>query len=94
MPKKGTLASRRQLIAYLRDEAMAEKLISVLAKRHEPPRCGYTRVLEAGFRYGDGSNGRAQGSWARMLNFKGKGWRPHKLKETVATKPARGNKLW
>lgn len=51
--KKGTLAARRQLIAFLRDEGMAEKLIAVLAKRYEARHGGYTRVLKAGFRYGD-----------------------------------------
>ena len=51
--KKGTLAARRQLIAFLRDESMAEKLIAVLAKRYEARHGGYTRVLKAGFRYGD-----------------------------------------
>lgn len=51
--KKGTLAARRQLIAFLRDESMAEKLIAVLAKRYEARKGGYTRVLKAGFRYGD-----------------------------------------
>ncbi len=51
--KKGTLAARRQLIAFLRDEGMAEKLMSVLAKRYESRHGGCTRVLKAGFRYGD-----------------------------------------
>ncbi len=51
--KKGTLAARRQLIGILRDEAMVEKVISVLAKRYEKRPGGYTRVLKAGFRYGD-----------------------------------------
>ncbi len=51
--KKGTLAARRQLIAFLRDESMAEKLIAVLAKRYEARHGGYTSVLKAGFRYGD-----------------------------------------
>jgi large subunit ribosomal protein L17 len=39
--------------AFLRDESMAEKLIAVLAKRYEARKGGYTRVLKAGFRYGD-----------------------------------------
>lgn len=51
--KKGTLAARRQLIGILRDEAMVEKIIAVLAKRYEKRSGGYTRVLKAGFRYGD-----------------------------------------
>ena len=51
--KKGTLAARRQLIGILRDEAMVEKIMAVLAKRYEKRPGGYTRVLKAGFRYGD-----------------------------------------
>lgn len=51
--KKGTLPARRQLISILQDAAMAEKLISVLAKRYEGRPGGYTRVLKAGFRHGD-----------------------------------------
>ncbi len=51
--KKGTLAARRQLIGILRDETMVEKVMSVLAKRYEKRPGGYTRVLKAGFRYGD-----------------------------------------
>jgi large subunit ribosomal protein L17 len=51
--KKGTLAARRQLVGFLREEAMAEKLIAVLAKRYESRKGGYTRVMKAGFRYGD-----------------------------------------
>ena len=51
--KKGTLAARRQAFAQLRDEAMVAKLFDVLAKRYEGRAGGYTRVLKAGFRYGD-----------------------------------------
>jgi large subunit ribosomal protein L17 len=51
--KKGDLASRRLLIARLRDEKMADKLIKVLADRYKSRKGGYTRVLKAGFRYGD-----------------------------------------
>ncbi len=51
--KKGTLAARRNLISILQDEAMAAKLIDVLAKRYEGRSGGYTRVLKGGFRHGD-----------------------------------------
>lgn len=51
--KKGDLAARRQLISELRDEAMAKKVFDVLAVRYEERAGGYTRVLKAGFRYGD-----------------------------------------
>jgi len=51
--KKGGLANRRAAIALLRDEAMVAKIFSVLAPRYESRPGGYTRVLKAGFRYGD-----------------------------------------
>ena len=51
--KKGGLANRRAAIAMLRDEEMVRKLFSVLAERYAGRPGGYTRVLKAGFRYGD-----------------------------------------
>lgn len=51
--KRGDLHARRQLITALKDAALAEKVIAVLAKRYEARKGGYTRVLKAGFRYGD-----------------------------------------
>lgn len=49
----GTLHARRQLLAFLREEKMVEKLMTVLVKRYEKRNGGYVRVLKAGFRYGD-----------------------------------------
>lgn len=51
--KRGDLAARRQLIARLRDEKMADKMIAVLGERYKERQGGYIRVLKAGFRYGD-----------------------------------------
>ena len=51
--KKGGLANRRLLIAQLRNEALVEKLMTVLATRYKTRAGGYTRVLKAGFRHGD-----------------------------------------
>jgi len=51
--KKGGLANRRAAIAMLRDEDMVRKLFSVIAERYAGRPGGYTRVLKAGFRYGD-----------------------------------------
>ena len=51
--KRGDLHARRQAFAKLRDEAMVAKLFDVLASRYEDRQGGYTRVLKAGFRYGD-----------------------------------------
>jgi large subunit ribosomal protein L17 len=51
--KKGGLANRRLALARLRDEAMVAKLFGPLAERYKDRAGGYTRVLKAGFRYGD-----------------------------------------
>lgn len=51
--KKGTLHHRRQAISLLGDAALADKLFSTLADRYKERNGGYTRVLKAGFRYGD-----------------------------------------
>ncbi len=53
LAKKGDLAARRRAVARLRDEAMAKKLFDVLGPRYKDRPGGYTRVLKAGFRYGD-----------------------------------------
>ena len=51
--RKKDLHARRQALSFLRDEAMTEKLLSVLVDRYASRNGGYTRVLKAGFRYGD-----------------------------------------
>lgn len=53
MGKKGDLATRRNAIAILQDETMVSKLFSTIAERYATRQGGYTRVLKAGFRYGD-----------------------------------------
>ena len=51
--KRGSLHSRRQALSYLQDEKIVRKLFDGLAERYESRAGGYTRVLKAGFRYGD-----------------------------------------
>ena len=51
--KKGGLHHRRHAFAVLRDDAMVTKLFGPLAERYGDRNGGYTRVLKAGFRYGD-----------------------------------------
>jgi large subunit ribosomal protein L17 len=51
--KRGDLHARRQVMADLRDETMLKKLFDVLGPRYQGRPGGYTRVLKAGFRYGD-----------------------------------------
>src|SRR6478752_4580891 len=51
--KRGGLHARRQAIAEIRDVAMVKKLFEVMGPRYQDRNGGYTRVLKAGFRYGD-----------------------------------------
>lgn len=51
--KKGDLNSRRLALAFLRDNEVVSKLFSTLAERYKDRKGGYTRVIKAGFRYGD-----------------------------------------
>ncbi len=51
--KRGGLHARRQALAVLHDRKLAEKLFGPLAERYKDRAGGYTRVLRAGFRYGD-----------------------------------------
>ena len=51
--KRGDLHARRQAIAQIKDVALVKKLFEVLGPRYKERNGGYTRVLKAGFRYGD-----------------------------------------
>ncbi len=53
LAKKGDLAARRLAISRVGDVAMVGKLFEVLGPRYKERQGGYTRVLKAGFRYGD-----------------------------------------
>lgn len=53
LAKKGDLASRRRAIARIRDKDAVRKLFEVMGERYRERPGGYTRVLKAGFRYGD-----------------------------------------
>jgi large subunit ribosomal protein L17 len=51
--KRGDLHARRQAIAQIKDVKLVAKLFDVLGPRYKARNGGYTRVLKAGFRYGD-----------------------------------------
>jgi len=51
--KRGDLHARRVAASRLRDEKMVAKLFETLGPRYQGRPGGYTRVLKAGFRYGD-----------------------------------------
>lgn len=53
--KRGNLHARRQAQSILQDDAAVSKLFDTLAERYKERNGGYTRVLKAGFRYGDAS---------------------------------------
>ncbi|MCP8939006.1 50S ribosomal protein L17 [Alsobacter sp. SYSU M60028] len=51
--KRGDLHARRQAIAQIRDVALVKKLFDVLGPRYKERNGGYTRIMKAGFRFGD-----------------------------------------
>ena len=53
LAKKGDLAARRMAISKVRDQEMVRKLFDTIGPRYEERNGGYTRVLRAGYRYGD-----------------------------------------
>ncbi len=53
LAKRGDLHARRQAAAMLKEDKDVAKLFAVLGPRYKERAGGYTRVLKAGFRYGD-----------------------------------------
>ncbi len=51
--KNNNLISKKNLFSKLQDKNNIKKVIGVLSKRYENRKGGYTRVIRAGFRYGD-----------------------------------------
>ncbi len=51
--KRGDLHARRMAMAALRQPAIVKKLFDVIGPRYQERQGGYTRVLKAGFRFGD-----------------------------------------
>ena len=51
--KKGTLSNTKRLISKLQDIKSTNKVKKTLSKRYENRKGGYTRIIKAGFRYGD-----------------------------------------
>src|SRR5271156_2666493 len=51
--KRGGLHARRQALSVLKDPVLTDKLFTALAERYKSRSGGYTRVMKAGFRYGD-----------------------------------------
>ena len=53
LAKRGDLHARRMAASQIRQDAAVKKLFDVLGARYQERQGGYSRVLRAGFRYGD-----------------------------------------
>jgi large subunit ribosomal protein L17 len=51
--KRGDLHARRQAISRIRDVEQVKKLFDIIGPRYQERNGGYTRVMKAGYRYGD-----------------------------------------
>ncbi|ABV76569.1 MULTISPECIES: 50S ribosomal protein L17 [spotted fever group] len=51
--KKADLMVRRSVLSKIKDKTAVEKLINILGTRYKDRPGGYTRIIKAGFRYGD-----------------------------------------
>ena len=85
--KRGNLHARRQVLSVLHDTQLAAKLFGPLAERYATRAGGYTRVLKAGFRYGDQAAMAVIELVDRDPEAKGKdsGPRPEATEETPAS---------
>ena len=80
--KKGDLSARRQAISEIRDIAQVKKLFEVLAPRYKERHGGYTRIMKAGFRYGDNAPRAVIEFVDRDVDAKGKDSGPVQAKAT------------
>ena len=51
--KKNSLQSKKYLFAELQSKSSVDKLLKILSQRYEKRKGGYSRLIRAGFRYGD-----------------------------------------
>src|SRR6201999_3645576 len=81
---RGDLHARRQAVAEIRDVDMVKKFFALLGPRYKDRNGGYTRVLKAGFRYGDSAPVAVIELVDRDMDAKGK----EDLERPGAAKPA------
>ena len=54
--KKDTLSNKKNLFSKLQDKINTRKVTNILSKRYLNRKGGYSRIIKAGFRYGDGAS--------------------------------------
>ena len=86
--KKGGLHNHRQVVAYIGDREMASKLFDEIGPRYADRPGGYTRIVKAGFRYGDNAAMALIELVDRDPEAKGAGSGPKPGAETEATEAA------
>jgi large subunit ribosomal protein L17 len=86
--KRASLHARRQAFAMLRDDATTKKLFETLGPRYAERKGGYTRVLKAGFRYGDAAAMAVIELIDRDPEAKGKDSGPVQVQETTEQEAA------
>src|SRR5712671_691598 len=92
--KRGDLHARRQAIAEMRDIAMVKKLFDVIGPRYKDRNGGYTRVLKAGYRYGDSAAVAVIEFVDRDLDAKGKEDRERHEAERAAAPVSAAAPVW
>ena len=80
--KRGDLHARRQAISQIKDVVLVRKLFDVLGPRYKERHGGYTRVLKAGFRFGDNAPMAVIEFVDRDVEAKGKDSGPVQAKKT------------
>ena len=82
--KRGDLHARRQAIAQIKDVQIVKKLFDVLGPRYKERNGGYTRVLKAGFRFGDNAPMAVIEFVDRDVSAKGKDSGPSQTEDAAA----------
>src|SRR5260370_16418520 len=86
--KHGGLANRRRAIAALQNTGLADKLLTTLAERYANRSGGYTRIIKAGYRYGDNAARAVIGFGDRDPEAKGKDSGPTGTEEAAEEEAA------
>src|SRR3954454_14449179 len=88
LAKRGDLHARRTAVSRIRNDAMVRKLFETLGPRYAERNGGYTRVLKAGFRYGDNAPGAVIEFVDRDVEARGAGDRARRETEEAAADAA------